>query len=89
MTASAVLAYYDHNHVLSSANASVPAGKKQCSRKTLATPDLIRLKQGFRESLAIIGEQVGVFLCHMPFAIGRELDFVAKKRTGKARHALT
>jgi hypothetical protein len=52
--------YHYHNNVYTSSYSFKPAGKKPCASEAPATPDLVRVRQGFSDAAPMLWKEIGM-----------------------------
>jgi hypothetical protein len=77
--------HYD-NDVLALPQVSVPSRKKPGAAKPNARPDLIRVGQGFCDSLPMLWQQIGMSLGNVTRTLRRQVDLTRQIGARKPAH---
>jgi len=65
---------------------SVPPGEQLRATKASASANLIRLGQGLRNSVPVLGQQIGMTLGDVALSLVGQLDLTLEVRAGKPGH---
>ena len=78
------LADHDHDHIAASPKISVPPREKAGGGGTNATPDRVGVVKNLRDLVPVRGQEVGVALADVIFALLAQRDVAAEPRTDEA-----